>query len=125
MRHGLVAPLDAHEIEQRALDREPQTPKAGLGIEHRVGLVGEVLRQVRAQRQLVGARCEPAEAENDALDVGKAQAAQRQQLAGDGFAHGGELGVPSSASRPSASSSAVTALSKSRVNVSSVFATVR
>ena len=29
LRHRLVAPLDAHEVEQRALDREPKPPKPG------------------------------------------------------------------------------------------------
>ena len=53
LRDGLVAPLDAHEAEQRALDRDPEPLEAGLRLVLRRVRARRVVRgQVRAHRQL-------------------------------------------------------------------------
>ena len=57
------------EAEQRALERQPETMEARLGLVERFLLVGEVRGQVRAQRQVLHAVGEPAQAEDEPFDV--------------------------------------------------------
>ncbi len=123
MRDGLVAALDPHEAEQHALDRSPEPRQAGLGS----AAFGAAAARAAGTSARIGSSPARAASRPRLNIIPSMSGNLTERSASSSLAissrTGASSGEPSSASRPSASWSAVIAFSQRRPSASSVFAT--